>query len=315
MEGHRLSGADRMIGIYAIRNLVSGKAYIGSSRDIEARWSGHRCALRYGRHHSDHLQMSWEKHGATSFAFDILEECPERDLVEREFFWIETLGTNQRTHGYNLDGAEGGHFKRSPETLARMSASQRGKTISQETRDRIAAAHRGARRPMETRLRIKAAALKWRSEKPRGSLCPNGHESPAPCRACRILATRRRTEERRSAGLCRSCSLPAAPGSSRCENHKKMRRTGPRPPVTACKRGHPRTPRSGPCTACRKLTGSTYSDRYAARHPERVRENQARYRAKVNADPLKRAALLAYKIKAEARRQARIKAETATGSD
>lgn len=36
-------------GVYAIVNTVSGKAYVGSSFNIERRWNGRQWALNRGR--------------------------------------------------------------------------------------------------------------------------------------------------------------------------------------------------------------------------------------------------------------------------
>lgn len=77
-------------GIYAIRNLNNGKFYIGSAVKLSGRFRTHLCDLRKGRHHSQHLQRSWNKHGAESFAFEVLELCPADDLITREQWWIDT---------------------------------------------------------------------------------------------------------------------------------------------------------------------------------------------------------------------------------
>ena len=49
------------IGIYKIINKVNGKYYVGSSLNINKRWSVHKSALSKNKHHNDHLQNAWNK--------------------------------------------------------------------------------------------------------------------------------------------------------------------------------------------------------------------------------------------------------------
>lgn len=114
-------------GIYAIKNLASGRHYVGSSIQIEARWRQHRRFLRLGQHHSPALQRSWVKHGAEAFAFMILEECDRADLHAREQCWIDTLNAACPRRGFNaapLAGTTRG-FKHSKETRAKYAANSR----------------------------------------------------------------------------------------------------------------------------------------------------------------------------------------------
>lgn len=77
-------------GIYRIRNLKTGRSYIGSSRNIPKRWAQHRCDLRAGRHHCVYLQRSWNKYGEEAFVFEVEESCKSKDLKEREKHFLET---------------------------------------------------------------------------------------------------------------------------------------------------------------------------------------------------------------------------------
>lgn len=73
-----------MIGIYEIKNKVTGKIYIGSSKQIEKRWEQHLQALEKGEHHSILLQRAWNKYGKECFEFTIKEECREEELLLKE---------------------------------------------------------------------------------------------------------------------------------------------------------------------------------------------------------------------------------------
>jgi group I intron endonuclease len=78
-------------GIYRIRCRVTGKRYIGSSRNIERRWTAHRTLLRGGKYGCWRLQLAWTKHGEDAFQFLILEECAPDQLFAREQFYIDKL--------------------------------------------------------------------------------------------------------------------------------------------------------------------------------------------------------------------------------
>ena len=60
-------------GIYLIKNVVSGKFYVGSSGTLSERLRSHRRMLQGNRHDNRHLQHSWNKHGEDKFEFSVLE--------------------------------------------------------------------------------------------------------------------------------------------------------------------------------------------------------------------------------------------------
>lgn len=123
-------------GVYLIRNLVSGRRYVGSSQNVEKRWGVHRSMLSSGRHHSQALQRAWAKRGPDCFSFELLEECPEPSLVEREQSWIDKLRP-----AYNSCPAAGTTrgTKRSPETIERIRQSAIRRASCPEERERRAA--------------------------------------------------------------------------------------------------------------------------------------------------------------------------------
>lgn len=82
-------------GIYCITT-PAGNEYVGSSRQIENRWSQHRSLLRMGKHHSDRLQAAWDKHG-DRLVFSVILECPAAELNEREQEAIDARGATLNT--------------------------------------------------------------------------------------------------------------------------------------------------------------------------------------------------------------------------
>lgn len=89
-------------GVYAITHVESGRAYIGSSKDVIRRWAGHQQSLNLRSHHSSYLQRSWDKYGSASFHFHILEHCQPEDRIAREQFWIDQVQASNKEFGFNV---------------------------------------------------------------------------------------------------------------------------------------------------------------------------------------------------------------------
>lgn len=89
-------------GIYKIENIVDGKSYIGSSVNVSARKYKHFWMLKKGVHDNNHLQHSYNKFGEESFKFEILEYCPDYELISRENYHIIKYKSSDSNFGYNL---------------------------------------------------------------------------------------------------------------------------------------------------------------------------------------------------------------------
>lgn len=87
-------------GVYQIQNKINGKSYVGSAQNLASRYSKHLLNLREKTHHSRKLQNAWEKYGAESFVFNILEKCSMQQLLLREQYYIDKLNTYK--NGYNI---------------------------------------------------------------------------------------------------------------------------------------------------------------------------------------------------------------------
>jgi group I intron endonuclease len=144
-------------GIYAIRNTVNGKLYIGSAGNIERRFSQHRYSLKQGEHHTKALQNAWLKYGAEAFVFEVIERVSDcSQLVKIEQQWIDRLGSVV-PGGYNIrpiaESCRG--IKHSAEVVEANRLRQLGRKASAETRAKMSEARKGREVSEETRQKIR----------------------------------------------------------------------------------------------------------------------------------------------------------------
>ncbi len=120
-------------------NLATNMFYIGSAFNFENRWKNHLIELRLDRHCNPYLQSAWNKYGADSFKFYVLEYCSQDILIEREQHWLDHSKACDRMIGYNLCQTAGNVAgrKASEETLALLSKIRKGKKRSEEFKEKI----------------------------------------------------------------------------------------------------------------------------------------------------------------------------------
>lgn len=94
-------------GIYKITNLINNKVYIGCSVNIEHRWIAHKSEslLEYNSAYNYSIHKAFRKYGIDNFKFEIIEFLDEKNLFEREKYWIKEY--NSFNEGYNE--TEGGN--------------------------------------------------------------------------------------------------------------------------------------------------------------------------------------------------------------
>lgn len=90
----------KIIGIYKIVN-PEGSVYIGQSKDIEARWVDHKKSSK--KRDKTRLYESFFKYGYINHAFEIVEECQEIELDDRERYWQEFYEVIDRDKGLNSE--------------------------------------------------------------------------------------------------------------------------------------------------------------------------------------------------------------------
>ena len=74
-------------GIYLLLFTNTYNSYIGKSKDIEKRFSNHKSSIRHKNHYNTLLNNENIEH----LQLIILEECQERDLGDREVYWVKEL--------------------------------------------------------------------------------------------------------------------------------------------------------------------------------------------------------------------------------
>ena len=120
-----------MAEIYKISN-PKGKVYIGQSVDYPKRLKTYKA--QYKSHIGPKLYNSIKKYGIENHRFEVIETCKEKDLDEREIYWIQEYGSVEG--GLNLQyGGKGGRL--SQETRDKKAKSMTGKKASQETKEKM----------------------------------------------------------------------------------------------------------------------------------------------------------------------------------
>jgi len=111
---------NNIIGVYCITNTINNKKYIGKSISVKERFNCHLKELEHNKHHSFHLQYSYNKYGKENFKFEILATCPEEYLTKIESKFIRIFKSDNRDFGYNIINREN---KKSLESRIKLSNS------------------------------------------------------------------------------------------------------------------------------------------------------------------------------------------------
>lgn len=129
----------RICGVYKITNQINERVYVGGSIHVRDRDSWHRSHLKSGTAHNAAMQEDYKIYGASSFKFEIIEECSTDELEERE---QANLDYYRMLPGgvYNREGPVRTPFlgaKHTPETRAHLSLAQKGRLITEATRAKM----------------------------------------------------------------------------------------------------------------------------------------------------------------------------------
>lgn len=92
--------------IYMLTNTINKKVYVGQTKKtIEERFRDHKYACKAGKKYVIYHAM--RKYGVENFNVELLEECSNAKLNEREIYWIGYWNATEKECGYNM--SEGGN--------------------------------------------------------------------------------------------------------------------------------------------------------------------------------------------------------------
>lgn len=149
------------MGIYSIRNIVTGDFYVGSSVDVNSRWDAHKMQLLDNCHANKKLQSSYNKHGSNSFVYQLVEETTDREsLLTLENKYIEQHWDSGKLYNFCRDAT----------------APTRGLTLSEEHRRKIGAGVSAATkgRPSNIKGKTRSEEMKRRISETVKRKCATG---------------------------------------------------------------------------------------------------------------------------------------------
>jgi hypothetical protein len=101
----------RPMGVFQVRNTLSGKVFLGSTADLPSMLNRQRAQLQMGAHPNRMLQADWRAQGASAFAFEVLDTLtpsddagydPREDLHTLEAMWLAKVAPFGE-RGYNTE--------------------------------------------------------------------------------------------------------------------------------------------------------------------------------------------------------------------
>lgn len=139
--------------VYQILNTITGKSYIGKSKNYVNRFKKHK---NNSLTKTNRLYSSMRHHGVENFQLILLEDLGEVDHTtanNREIFWIAKFQANNPEYGYNMTkGGDGGYTLSDwSEDDRKVLYAQQGKArtghiVSEETRQKLRIAHTGMKK-------------------------------------------------------------------------------------------------------------------------------------------------------------------------
>lgn len=128
-----------VIHIYKIECVITGKVYIGASKDIDKRLWQHENDLKNNHHHNKAMQYDWNLYSRDNFIFEILEECDHIFVDDRERYWIDYYGGLENIKTYNLQSGGVHGFSYAEKVLDVMREKKKG--IEGNSHPRYGVAH------------------------------------------------------------------------------------------------------------------------------------------------------------------------------
>lgn len=97
----RVLGQRKHTGIYKITNLINEMTYVGQSTDVAERWRQHvKRGVGAESPGRNKLYPAMLEYGIENFSFELLEECTQDKLNEREKYWQKFY--HAQDYGYSI---------------------------------------------------------------------------------------------------------------------------------------------------------------------------------------------------------------------
>jgi hypothetical protein len=96
----------RPMGVYAVRNLVTHVAYIGTATDLPGILNRHRFELKLGGHRNTDLARSYKDHGPDAFAYEVLDKLEPNEKSADYASELETLLALRMEQGLTTENGE-----------------------------------------------------------------------------------------------------------------------------------------------------------------------------------------------------------------
>ena len=113
---------EKISAVYKIVNTVTGDSYIGSSRNVDARWVAHKCQSVWKNKPNNKMYQDMKRYGVDKFRFQILAPVMPEYLKQVEQELIEILKPS-----YNDRNAKGLNVEREKETIKEYQQSEKCK--------------------------------------------------------------------------------------------------------------------------------------------------------------------------------------------
>lgn len=161
MDSHIFGGMGILnnSGIYRIINTLTGDIYVGSAARLLARKKTHFSKLRCQTHENKHLQNAWNKYGAESFDFDVIEYVADTSaLLMREQHHIDLLKPRYNIN-LTVSSSPNAGGRLTEEHRRKISASRKGQKGRPITKEQLLKMRAG--RGPESRAKLSAANKKY----------------------------------------------------------------------------------------------------------------------------------------------------------
>jgi group I intron endonuclease len=111
--------------IYLASNLITGKNYVGqTTKTLEQRKAKHLQNSETDL--NNRFYQAIRKHGIHSFEWEVLEEVEDKDLDEREIYWIREFNSLYEGYNMTIGGGTVTGYKHSEETKKKIGKSRSG---------------------------------------------------------------------------------------------------------------------------------------------------------------------------------------------